>query len=180
MHSAPHRARQARPTRPLSTSHSPGALDDPDLPRILRDACEGAGWSYAEAWVPDAEGVGLVLHPAWYGDHLAARFFRPPTEALAFTPGTGLPGRAARARELVVLPDITVDPQFCRPTAARKAGLRAGLAVPVVAGGKVVAVLAFFGRATPLAGDPMGALARDVATLLAARVAAPVGQPSTA
>jgi len=178
MHSAPHRARQVRPPRPSPTPSLPGPLDGLDLPRILREACERAGWSYAEVWVPDPDGDGLALHPAWYGNQASARHFRPPTEALAFTPGTCLPGRAAHARQLVLVPDVTVDPEFCRPTAARKAGLRVGLAVPVIAGEKVTAVLAFFGPEDAEAGELLARPAQELADLLARCLEQPVGQPA--
>ncbi len=176
MHPAPHRARQARPQRPSPTPSLPGPLDC-DLPRILREACERARWSYAELWLLGPDGDGLVLHPAWHGNHASARHFRPPTEALAFTPDTGLPARAVRARQLVLVPDVTVDPEFCRPTAARKAGLRVGLAVPVIAGGEVAAVLAFFGPGATEADPPLTEPAQELADLLARCLEQPVGQP---
>jgi len=180
MPAPPHRARPARPHRPSPAPDPTGPLASPDLPSILRGACERARFSYAEVWVPGAEGSGLVLHPVWHGDQASSRYFRPPTEALSFTPGTGLPGRAAQARRAILVPDVTIDPQFCRPTAARKAGLRVGLAVPVLAGERVVAVLAFFGPATADTGPPDAAPAQEVADLLAKRLEAPVGQPASA
>jgi len=163
MHPAPHRARQARPPTPSL----PGPLEGLDLPSILRETCERGRWSYAEIWVPGPDGDGLVLHPAWHGNPASTRFFRPPTEALAFTPDTGLPGRAANARQLVLVPDVTVDREFCRPTAARKAGLRVGLAAPVIAGGEVAAVLAFFGSDATEADEPLAGPVRQLADFLA-------------
>ena len=42
------------------------------------------------------------------------------------------------------MPDVTVDPGFSRPDAARLAGIRMGVSTPVLVGERVVAVLAFF------------------------------------
>jgi GAF domain-containing protein len=180
MHPLPHRARPARRSRPSPAASQPGPLDGLDLPRVLREACERARWSYAEVWVPDPAGDGLVLHPAWHGNQASARYFRPPTEALAFAPGSCLPGRAARMRQLVLVADVTVDPSFSRPAAARKAGLRAGLAVPVIVGDEVVAVLAFFGTDAAEAGPERAAAAQELTGVLARRLEGPVGQAAPA
>ena len=62
---------------------------------------------------------------------------------------------------------MTSDPSFCRPTAARKAGLVAGIGVPVLADQTVVAVLVFFGRASEVSGWPkIAELARAAASRL--------------
>jgi GAF domain-containing protein len=69
-------------------------------------------------------------------------------------PRVGLPGRVLGCGQAVLVADVASDPAFCRPTAARKAGLVAGIGVPVLAGGTVVAVLVFFGGATEGSGWP--------------------------
>jgi hypothetical protein len=126
-----------------------GALDDPRLADLLRQTCERGGWTYAEVWVPAPERGTLELHPLWYGDAFSWRHFRSPTERLAFAPGNGLPGRAWHERCTVFVPDLADDPYFPRPTAARKAGLGRGAAVPVLRDGEVTVVLAFFGPGEP-------------------------------
>jgi GAF domain-containing protein len=126
-----------------------GRLDSPLLAGLLQQTCERGGWTYAEVWVPAPERGTLELHPLWYGDGTSGRHFRSPTERLAFVPGIGLPGRAWHERCIVFVPDLADDPYFARPTAARKAGLGCGAAVPVLHGGEVTAVLAFFGPGEP-------------------------------
>jgi two-component system sensor histidine kinase/response regulator len=129
------------------------ALARTELQHALQEVCQQAGWSYGEAWSPCPDGT-LQLLPAWYGADPGLASFRRPTEALRFMPGVGLPSRVLGCRQAVLVADVASDPAFCRPSAARKAGLVAGIGVPVLAEGTVVAVLVFFGRATELSGWP--------------------------
>jgi GAF domain-containing protein len=112
---------------------------------VLRETCRRGGWTYAEVWVPAPETGTLELHPLWYGDACSGRHFRSPTERLAFVPGTGLPGRAWHERRPVFVPHLADDPHFARPTAASRAGLGSGAALPLFDHGDVAMVLAFFG-----------------------------------
>ena|SRR5919201_622393 len=137
-----------------------------EVQRALQEVCEQAGWSYAEAWSPHPDGT-CELIPAWHrGDPGLVRF-RRPTETLSFMPEVGLPGRVLRSKQTMFVADVTADPSFCRPTAARKAGLEGAIGVPVLAGETVAAVLVFFGRATELSAWPKVAeLARAAARRL--------------
>jgi two-component system sensor histidine kinase/response regulator len=123
-------------------------------------------------WVPAPETGTLELHPLWYGDANSGRHFRSPTERLAFVPGTGLPGRAWHERRPVFVPDLADDPYFARPTAATRAGLRSGAAVPLLDDGEVSVVLAFFGPGEPARHAAM----RESVTHLAAQLG--VGEPA--
>jgi GAF domain-containing protein len=124
-----------------------------ELQRILQEVCEQAGWPYAEAWSPCPDGTCKLL-PAWYRSNPGLEPFRRPTETLSFIPEFGLPGRVLGSKQAVFVADVTTDPLFCRPSAARKAGLVGAVGVPVLAGETVVAVLVFFGRATELSAWP--------------------------
>jgi GAF domain len=110
------------------------ALAPTELQQALQEVCQQAGWSYGEAWSPCPDGT-LQLLPAWYGADPGLASFRRPTEALRFMPRVGLPGRVLRCRQAVFVAEVASDPAFCRPSAARKAGLVAGIGVPVLAGG---------------------------------------------
>src|SRR5919199_1485432 len=142
----------AYPTQPLPLAGQlPGtaartALDNSKLQRALQQLCDQVGWAYAEAWRPNLDGTCQLL-PAWYGGDTGLEVFRRPTEALHFLPTVGLPSRVQRSKQTLFVADVTNDAWFCRRTAARKAGLVGGLAVPVLAGDTVAEVLVFFGRA---------------------------------
>jgi GAF domain-containing protein len=134
-----------------------------ELQRALQEVCEQAGWPYAEAWHPRPDGTCELL-PAWHRSGPGLESFRRPTENLGFMPEFGLPGRVLGSRQAVFVADVTNDPLFCRPSAARKAGLVGAVGVPVLAGETVVAVLVFFGRAADVPAWPRVAeLARAAA-----------------
>jgi GAF domain-containing protein len=135
----------------------------PELQRALQQVCEQAGWPYAEAWSPRPDGTCTLL-PPWHRDDHRLEPFRRPTEQLGFMPEFGLPGRVLASKQAIFVADVTTDPLFCRPTAARKAGLVGAVGVPVLAGERVVAVLVFFGRAGEVSAWPRVAeLARAAA-----------------
>jgi GAF domain-containing protein len=72
----------------------------------------------------------------------------------------------------VFVPDLADDPCFARPTAATRAGLRSGAALPLLADGEVAMVLAFFGPGEPA----WHAAMRESVTRLAAQLG--VGEPA--
>ncbi|GJG85764.1 hypothetical protein tb265_09450 [Gemmatimonadetes bacterium T265] len=126
---------------------------DDALTAALGAMCRAAAMPYGEVWTPDPSAgspdvARFVRGPATYdpGDARLARF---AAESCAFTfpSGSGMPGRAAAERTPVWLPDLSApDADYARAALARRAGLCTGLAVPVVADGAVVAVLAFHAR----------------------------------
>ncbi|MFN8543741.1 MAG: ATP-binding protein [Candidatus Binatia bacterium] len=123
------------------------AAEDVDaaLRVVLRRVCEATGWTYGQAWLPRADGTALVCGPAWSAED-DLQPFRAASEALAFAPGVGLPGRAWLTAQPKAERDLFDRARFPRAEAARAVGLRTGIALPVVAGAEVVAVLEFFVR----------------------------------
>lgn len=121
------------------------------LAHVVRHVCEATGWMLGQAWLPTPEGDALECGPGWHAslDGLAA--FRGLCEGVAFTAGEGLPGRVfATGRPEWA---ATIDPAlFPRAAHLREAALLSAMAVPVLAGDDVVAVLEFFTR-TPRAED---------------------------
>lgn len=109
----------------------------------LRTVCEATGWPLGQAWIPTADGSALECSPACYGaqDYAA---FRKASQARTFRPGEGLPGRVWSAGKSVWIRELDRDENFPRKSWAAEAGLRSAFAVPVSAGGKVIAVLEFF------------------------------------
>jgi diguanylate cyclase (GGDEF)-like protein len=79
--------------------------------------------------------------------HVSDPSFQPFVEAgdgTRFVRGQGLVGRAWQLRRPLWNRDVTTDPTFTRSDAAARAGLHAGVVVPVLAGDEVAAVLDFF------------------------------------
>jgi signal transduction histidine kinase len=119
---------------------------DADLPSALatiaREVCRACGWVGGESWTPS--GDVLQPGPQWFRPGLSE--FARRSRGCRFRRGEGLPGRVWRSRKPAWVSDVRQDANFPRREWARRAGLRTGLSVPVLAGKEVVAVLAFFSR----------------------------------
>ena len=113
---------------------------------VLRDVCEKTGWILGHAWVPNQSGTALEFCSAWYCGDGELKPFRTTSEALRFKPGIGLPGRVWKSKQPAWVENVTSDPNFPRSDAARTAGLKTGVAIPILSGGTVIAVLEFFMR----------------------------------
>jgi PAS domain-containing protein len=111
---------------------------------VLRGVCEATGWTLGQVWLPDARGIALECGSAYYSRAHGLDAFRRASEGLVLLPGTGLPGRAWATGEPVPSCDVMDDSHVVRADVARQVGLKAGMAIPVLAGHDVVAVLEFF------------------------------------
>jgi PAS domain S-box-containing protein len=136
--------------------------------RVCQDrVCATTGWAASHAFLADGAGT---LHPTgWWcfnGPREAEALVRE-TAALRLAPGEGPPGRALARGAPVWLEDLSREPTFRRSDAARRAGLAAAVAVPVLLGRQAAAVLEFF-AAGPIARDADTA---DALSHLAAQIA---------
>ena len=115
------------------------------LQRALTAIAESAGWAYAGAWVRSDEENQDSLEPsaAWYEGVPGLADFRRETEELRLRQGVGLVGTAWAEKRPVWNPDLQHG-DFTRSESAGRAGLRSGVAVPVLDRHEVVAVLEFF------------------------------------
>ena len=117
---------------------------DTALQQTLTAICESANWSCAGVWMPSADDEDtLAPSPAWYEGMRGLAEFRRETEDLRFEPGIGLVGRAWAEQRSIWHADLQSG-DFTRRASAELAGLRAGVAIPVLDRGEVVAVLDFF------------------------------------
>lgn len=129
----------------------------------LRQICEVTHWDYGEVWLPCPDRKTLTWRFAWHGDTVGLERFRQARASLTFSPNLGLPGRAWTSRQPEWLEPIS--PQAVAAT-AREAGLKVGLAVPVLVGTQVQAVLTFFMGQSSLTQERWVALVTAVATQL--------------
>ena len=125
-----------------ATANEYATLEDALEPalRLLRDALD---WPLAHVYRLEES----VLHPTpiWASDG-SGRFeeFRERTERTRFAEGEGLPGRALAERASVWMGNLAQDPSFVRLAPDDDTSFTAGVAVPVVLDGEVLAVLEFF------------------------------------
>lgn len=130
--------------------------------------CAYTGWPVGHALFFPEEGEqadGLVSSGVWHVDdseHL--RPFQEASAAVRFPPGVGLPGRVLANGAPAWVADIALEHNFPRQAAAAAAGLRAGMAFPVLVGREMAGVLEFFSRQVEEPNDAVLALMGDVGT----------------
>lgn len=110
----------------------------------LYKVCEATGWVYGEAWAPDSDGRALKRCTEWHYPVNSLEKFHTLSREFTFLPGVGLPGRAWTSKRPEWIKDITTDTNFPRSKIAIEAGIKAGLAIPVISGREVIAVINFF------------------------------------
>ncbi|HEY2144121.1 MAG TPA: GAF domain-containing protein, partial [Candidatus Udaeobacter sp.] len=98
---------------------------------VLHDVCEKTGWVLGHAWVPNPDGTILDFVSAWYCGDGELKPFKAISEASHFKPGVGLPGRVWKSKQPAWLENVTNDPNFPRSAAARTAGLKTGVGIPI-------------------------------------------------
>jgi GAF domain-containing protein len=119
---------------------------DVGLARVLTALCDAMGWPLGHVYRLAAEAPPLLTSAAIWHTERPEQFapFQEATERTAFRPGRGLVGEVLARRRPGLSPDVTVDRRFLRRRAAEASGVRAWLAFPVFAGGRVVAVCECF------------------------------------
>lgn len=113
---------------------------------VLLRICEKTGWALGQAWLPDSNEVFLTLGPVCCRGNGELNSFRNLSQSMQFEPGVGLPGRVWQSKKSAWIEDVGLDPNFPRFAAAIAAGLKTGVAIPIISGDKVIAVLEFFMR----------------------------------
>ncbi len=128
----------------LSTTMAQAEDFESALEVALAEICHLTGWVYGEVWLPRPKEGVLERSPIYYytGPEEVRAFVRE-TEGFRFRPGEGLPGVVWARGEPVWVPDVATAGLGQRSELALKAGLHAGLGVPVLAGDDLVAVIVF-------------------------------------
>ena len=123
----------------------------------------GFHWDYGCYWAVDDGGRGLhfVLESGSAGQE-----FREVTLAASFREGVGLSGRAWKSRDLFFVEDLAEMTDCVRAPAARRAGVRSGVCLPILVGGEVVGTMDFFATRTLVLAPGRAAALRSAAFLL--------------
>jgi PAS domain S-box-containing protein len=112
------------------------------LEAVLRLVCEATGIPLANAWVPGRAGK-LECRGHWARPEDRERF-RPLAEGVSFENGVGLPERAWASKQPVWIANLAEDASVQRAAVAAELGLRAAVAVPILVGEELVAVIEAF------------------------------------
>ena len=113
---------------------------------VLRRVCQTTGWILGQSWIPRTDGTALECSPAWFANSDGLEGFRVGSENARLPRGVGLPGRVWLSMKPLWIRDVSVDSNFPRAVLATEAGLKAALALPIIAAGEVIAVIEFFMR----------------------------------
>src|SRR5215467_10501335 len=108
---------------------------------VVRDVCDKTGWELGVAWLPNKDRTALECDSIWVGDAPDLKEFGNATQEMQFKRGVGLPGRVWKSKKPAWVEDVTNDPNFPRAPSARMAGLKAGVAIPILSGDKAIAIL---------------------------------------
>jgi GAF domain-containing protein len=125
---------------------------------------EGFGWAYGSYWEVSDEDHALHFVTE---SGSAGQEFRDVTLTASFTEGVGLSGRAWRARDLVFVKDLAEVTDCVRAPAARRAGVKSGVCLPIIVGGRVVGTMDFFATTTLTLSPGREEALRNTAFLLA-------------
>ena len=112
---------------------------------LVQAVCEVLGWTCGAFWEVVNPARCLRSVAIWHAPEQRLDEFERATLGTTFAAGEGLPGRVWEAGRPIWIPDLSGDDSFVRAAQAGEAGLRAGLAFPVLSGGQVVAVVECFG-----------------------------------
>ncbi len=137
---------------------------DTAMELTLRKVAELTGWPFAQVWVP--AGTTLTCGPAVYAADVGLEAFHAASRAVSLACGVGLPGRVWESRQPLWIRDLAAETNFPRLPSAMAAGLRTGVAIPVLAGDEAVAILEFFMRTPTVEDDRLVKLVSAVASQL--------------
>jgi len=117
------------------------------LKEIVKIICQFTEWQVGEVWMPSPDGSRLAHIFQWSkSDGEQFSNFLKTTQNITFAQGIGLPGRVWKNQAVEWITDVKKEsPEiFLRVQAAQETGLSAAAGFPVLAQGKVIAVIVFF------------------------------------
>ena len=99
------------------------------------------GWSYGSYWTIDPAKEALVFSQE---SGTVDEEFSRVTRSSQFREGEGLSGRAWKKRDLVHVEDLGTMEDCSRAPVARRAGVRSGVAMPILLESRVIGTMDFF------------------------------------
>ncbi|WP_432512762.1 GAF domain-containing protein [Kineococcus sp. SYSU DK001] len=124
-------------------------------------------WQYGSFWRLDETGPA-ASHVLRFGLESgdAGQEFRRVTLAASFAEGVGLSGRAWARQDLVFVEDLGEVTDCVRAPVAQRAGVKSGVCLPVVVGGRVVGTMDFFATRTLVISPSRESALRNTAFLI--------------
>ncbi len=119
-----------------------GAASADEAVRATLDTVKAAfGWAYGSYWKvnPQERALRFALESGSVNAE-----FRQVTLSARFREGEGLSGRTWRHRDLQFAPDLGLVTDCCRAPIAQRAGVKSGIAFPIIVRDQVVGTMDFF------------------------------------
>jgi len=114
--------------------------------RMALDTVKDAfGWAYGSYWTVDPKENALRFSVE---SGSVNEEFRRVTMEASFREGEGLSGRAWKSRELYFVEDLGELKDCVRAPVAKKAGVKSGIAFPIILDGKIAGTMDFFAMDT--------------------------------
>lgn len=130
--------------------------------------CKYTGWKIGHVFIVNPHNENQLISAKIWRTENPEDFtdFREKTEEISISPMEGLPGIVWEQKKPIWVKDVRATPGFIRLQAAKKNNIKMGLAVPVMAGTRVAAVLEFYtDEAIPADEDLLDVMAH-IGTLL--------------
>lgn len=118
----------------------------------LEEVCKFAYWQVGHAFkIESTVGIEFISTHFWYfSDPKRFEPFKLATDQLRLKNPKSLLKAVFDSHQVIWLPNIDSNPDFQRADAAKKCGLLAGIALPVIVEREVVGILEFFSNRTQL------------------------------
>lgn len=135
--------------RSVSSTANLAGNSEEAIQGVIEAVCAFTGWPAGHAYVVP-EGARLAEPSGLWHLSLPQRLgaFREATERTPMRRGAGLAGRVWREARVVWMEDVRERPEFLCREAAKRCGIGAGFAFPVLLGDRVAAILEFFSTET--------------------------------
>jgi two-component system CheB/CheR fusion protein len=148
----------------VSRAINEGSTWDEALHRVLHYVCEAERWQAGLLYLPDQHDPNVVVPVISWLSEERFRAFQEVCERQRYARGQSLPGRvyADNAPVWIDDPDELMDVLPLRAPSARAAGMRAAVALPIVLGDDVVAVLELFSERPHPPNDQLVRLIHDL------------------
>lgn len=104
------------------------------------------GWEYGSFWIIDDQ-QNVLVNRIESGS--AGREFEEVTRQATFAEGVGLAGRTWAQQDLVFEPDMAKVTDCVRAPAAQRAGVKAGVCLPIIVDHQIIGTMDFFAT-TPI------------------------------
>ena len=125
------------------------------------------GWVYGSYWVVD-ESVGALVFAQESGG--VDEEFHRVTRSARFREGEGLNGRVWRTRDVLAVTDLSELSDCSRAPAARRAGVRSAVCLPLLQGPQVLGTLDFFSTSAESTSPARLAALRSMASLASDKI----------